>query len=343
MALIEGGGIGTVRLLPRRIDGDVCWFATALTGVMCHGGIPLAIPDALLCSAGVNWGDRCNLRGRVRFLRDAGLDAAASRVHHARPLIVFVEELEGLAHQRSAEPITITPVALFANRDPDRGAHYKYTFVHCEAGLDAEIDSAVEWIEKYAAKYAGQVITNFDEQRPFLADAPLSYQRLVAKTYDRLIINKFSGPILVSHIDQVVHESVTTQYIGVVRMGHEINVGGSAIINIDAVLTNVSQTIGGSTGLDASQKSQLDALVESIKADLARLKESHADEAKAIAESLERAVASAAKPPQERKEGILRLSANGLKEAAALVAGVAPNIVKTAGLIAKFIMDLVKG
>jgi hypothetical protein len=339
MDLIEEGGIGTIRLRPRRIDGEYCWLATALIGTACHGGIPLAIPDTLLRKSGIKWGDRCNLQGRVRFLQDAGLTDPAARVHHARPLIVFVEELEGVATPHAAEPIIITPVALFASMNSDTNP--QYTFVHCKAGPDAELDAAVDWIEKYASKYAGRVVTNFDEQRPVLADAPLSYQRLIAKTYDRAVINKFAGTILVNRIDQVVQESVITQYYGDVHMGHEIKVGGSAIINIDAVLTNVSQTIGSATGLDSAQKSKLDALVESLKADLAKLKESHADEMKAIAESLDRAVANAAKPPQERKESLLRLSANGLKEAAALVASVAPNIVTTASLIAKFIMGLV--
>src|SRR5260370_32272507 len=73
MDLIEEGGIGSIRLRPRSIDGEDCWLATALTGFECHGGIPLAIPDVLLRETGLNWGDRANIQGRVRFLQDAGL------------------------------------------------------------------------------------------------------------------------------------------------------------------------------------------------------------------------------------------------------------------------------
>src|SRR2546426_284814 len=73
MGLIEEGGIGTIRLRPRRIDGEDCWLATALTRIECHCGIPLAIPDTVLRKAGVSWGDRVNIVGRVRFLQDAGL------------------------------------------------------------------------------------------------------------------------------------------------------------------------------------------------------------------------------------------------------------------------------
>jgi hypothetical protein len=342
MSLIEDGGIGTIRLRPKRIDGADCWFATALTGAECHSGIPLAIPDTVLRQAGISWGDHVDILGRVRFLQDAGLHDPASSVHHARPLIVFVDELRGVKSRQAPGPVVIAPVALFepTTSHHDRDGEAQYTFVQVAAGLDSELDAAGEWIEKYAGKYAGRVLTNFDEQRPMLADAPLSYQRLVARTYDRTVIERFDGNIRADRIDAVIHTSSVAQYSGAVHMGHNINVGGSAIINIDSTLTNVSQTIGNSSGLDASQKSQLQSLVESLRADLDTLKNTHTDEAKAIAEALEKAVASASKPAPERKRSLLTLSAKGLKDAAELVKDVTPNILATATLIGKFIVDL---
>jgi len=343
MSLIEGAGIGTVRLRPRKIDGEDCWLATAMTGTECHSGIPIAIPDRVLRKAGVLWGDRVNLRGQVRFLQEAGLDEIAGRVHHARPLIVFVDELKGVDTRRSDEPIIITPVALFETKDfPEYGAFHEaqYAFVPCAAGHDSELDAAADWIEKYAALHGGRVITNFDEQRPVLADAPLSYQRLVAKTYDRSVINQFAGTIQVDRIDQLIQRSVINQNFGDVHMGHNIKVGGSAIINIDSALNNVTQTISDAPGLDPAQKSQLETLVMSLKADLAKLRESHGDEVKEIADALEKAVANAAKPPQERKKNLLQLSAKGLKEAAELVKDTAPSILAAADQIAKFIAGL---
>jgi hypothetical protein len=56
--------------------------------------------------------------------------------------------------------------------------------------------------------------------------------------------------------------------------------------------------------------------------------------------ALEKAVAHASKPPQERKKSILELSAKGLKDAAETVKDVAPAILTTAGLIANFITGL---
>lgn len=342
--LIEEGGIGTIRLHPRRIDGEDCWLATALQGSACHSGIPLAIPDQVLRRTNVDWGDRVEIRGRVRSLLDANLGDTAAEVHHARPVIVFVDKLRGVAGRRSPEPIIITPVALFESEGPRSERNYepaaRYTFVQCTAGSDSELDGAADWIKTYAKKYAGRVITNFDEQRPVLADAPLSYQRLVAKSYDRSVIKHFTGPELFDRIDRLLQQSVTNQSFVEVYMGHKINVGGSAILNIDTTLTNVTQTLGSAPGLDAEQKSKLESLVQLLTADLEKLKASHADETKEIAEALAKAVANASKPPQERKKSLLQLSAKSLKEAAELVKDIAPNILKTAGLIAKFVVDL---
>jgi len=335
-------------LRPRKIDGEDCWLATALSGTECHRGIPLAIPNAVLRAANVRWGDEVNILGRVRFLQDAGLVDIACGVHHSQPLLVFVDEIEGVSTRRFTEPITITPVALFFKETdsqaeemiPSHGSGPRYTFVTCEAGSNSAVDEAADWIDRYAKKHDGRVITNFDEQRPVFADAPLSYQRLVAKTYDRTIIQRFEGSIHVEHIDRLVQGPVITQQIGEIHMGHKIKVGGAAIINIDSVLSNVTQTIGSSSGLNLAQKAELEKLVQSLKADLDKLQAIHPDETKEIATALEKAVANATKPPEQRKTSILELSAKGLKEAAELVKDIAPTVLTTAGMIAKFTVGL---
>jgi hypothetical protein len=340
MGLIERGGIGSLRLLPRKIDDHVCWLGTALSGTECHQGVPLAIPKTVMDDAGVEWGDRVTVEGRVRFLKDAGLDDAAGEVHHARPVIVFVDKLSGVTTKDALDPIIISPVALFEHVDKDKHRYDRaqYTFVQCAAGIDDELDAVGEWIGRYAEKHSGRVITNFDEQRPVLADAPLSYQRLVARTYDKTVIQQFNGDIKAERIDLLVRKSVVQ--FGDTHVKNNINVGGSAIINIDSVLNNVNQTIGGAPGLNEAQKSQLDSLVTSLKSDLEALKASHADEVQEIASALEKAVANAAKSQQERKKSLLELSAKGLKEAAELVKDVAPAVLLTAGQIAKFIAGL---
>jgi hypothetical protein len=221
MSLIEEGGIGTIRLRPRRIDNTDCWLATAVTSSQCAGGIPLAIPNSFIQEAMISWGETATIYGTVRFLQDAGLEDTAAYVHHASPIIIFVDEIERLPKRKqSTMPIIITPVALFDEQKSDtshemhsrRRENCGYTFVQCAAGSNEELEGAAGWIEKYASKHGGRVVTNFDERSPLLSDAPLSYQRLINKTYDRTIIEHlhFNGTRLADRIDHV--EEIVSEY-----------------------------------------------------------------------------------------------------------------------------------
>ena len=123
-------------------------------------------------------------------------------------------------------------------------------------------------------------------------------------------------------------------------MGHNVSIGGNAIINIDSTLNNVSQTIGTAPGLDVQQKTELDRLVQSLKAQLDAVKSTHTEEVTAIVEAAQKAVVAASKPPAERKRSILQLSADGLVAAAKTVSDIAPAVLNTASLISKFVVGL---
>ena len=88
-------------------------------------------------------------------------------------------------------------------------------------------------------------LPNFDEQRPILANAPLSCQRLVDRTFERSVVKQYLGSVKVEHL---VHESKATQYFAEAHMGHNINVSGPAIFAIDSALNNVSQAITAAPG-----------------------------------------------------------------------------------------------
>jgi hypothetical protein len=253
-----------------------------------------------------------------------------------RPLIVFVEKLDPVLSKRPKD-IVISPVVLF---DKPESYEPQYTFVQCLAGSDTEIDDAATWVQAYANKFEGSVVTNFDEQRPILANAPLSYQKLVSKTYDRAIVNKYA-PVLIEHIENLTYQEINRQtFLGETHVGHNVNVTGHAIIAIDSTLNNVTQAIGTAPGLNDKQKSELDELVKTLRTQLEPLKATHADEAKEIADAVEKAVANVSKPAPERKLSMLQLSAKGLTEAANLVKDIAPTVIATAGLIAKFVVGV---
>ena len=70
-----------------------------------------------------------------------------------------------------------------------------YIYVTCNS-IEQELNDAADWMLRYAEKFSGKVLTNFDEQMPQLADAPLSYQKLVARTYDTQVINLYGGEVV---------------------------------------------------------------------------------------------------------------------------------------------------
>jgi hypothetical protein len=345
MGLIENGGIGSIRLRPRKVDGEYCWLGTAVSGILCHAGIPIAIPETLLIKAGIEWGDFVNLSGRVRYLQDAGLDDVASSVHHAQPLILFVDHLEGVRNYGYRKPLTISPTVLFQIADDREKTRYwkektQYTFAQCDASDEGEIRRAAEWMEEYSSLHLGEVITNFDQQRLTLAGAPLSYQRLVAKTYDIQVVNQYGGTLIAERIETMTYlDQSTTHNYGGIHVGDNITAGNNAIINNRSVLKGVTQSIGASNDLTKDQKANLDLLLSRLSAELDAIKANHPAETEEISEAVEKAVAVAVKP--EKKKAFLDLKASNLIDAAKLAAEFAPSVMHAAGQLATYIQGLV--
>jgi hypothetical protein len=220
------GGLEQSAFFPRRVDNTDVWFATAIKGRQCAAGIPIAVPNSLLKESKIAWGETATVFGEVRFLYEVGLEDTAASVHHASPLIIFVDKIEGSAKKkRSRDSIILTPVVLFDSMSgdshivPEWGGDFGYTFVHCDGGSKEQLDVAAHWVERYATKHEGRIITNYDQLSPILSDAPLSYQRLVKKTYDRTIIENlhFNGAKLADRIDQI--KQVHTEYTNYGQVG----------------------------------------------------------------------------------------------------------------------------
>jgi len=277
MGLIEGGGIGTIRLQPRRIDDTDRWLATAVKGEQCAGGIPLAVPDALMREGKATWGDTVNVVGTVRALKDIGLDDTAASVHHASPIVVMVDQIEGVStRRRGTDPIVVTPVVLFEIEKDGDDRPLGYTFVQSVARDREDIEEAGSWMEKYAQEYNGRVVTNFDEIWPLLSDAPLSYQRLLKKNYERTIIqrlyyNASAGAKLTDRIDKV--ETLTMSNISV-TLGNGTVVHGDLVVanSIKESFNRVKESAANSQTKDALERltSQVGELIGKLDAESAK-------------------------------------------------------------------------
>ena len=126
-----GGRARTIRLLPKHLDGEDYWFGTAVAGGIVDFGIPVAIPASCMERSAASWGDMVNMTGKVRLLRDGGLDFVAEQVHHAPPALIFVEEMTVTKRTRDhLEPrMIIRPVVLLSLNAPDDPKNLSFAFI----------------------------------------------------------------------------------------------------------------------------------------------------------------------------------------------------------------------
>ena len=92
--------------------------------------------------------------------------------------------------------------------------------------------------------------------------------------------------------------------------------------------------------MSQAQNSELTALVDAVKQQLASVKETHPEEAKRMDRAVEDVVAEATKPAAERKKPFLELTATGLLSTAKLLVDVAPGVMHAATQLAMFVQGL---
>jgi hypothetical protein len=192
--MIKEGGLGTIRLLPKQLDGEYCWFGTAAAWGIVDLGIPVAIPASCMERSAASWGDMVNMTGKVRFLSEGGLDFVAEQVHHAPPVMIFVEEMTVTKRTRDLlEPrMMIRPVVLLSLNAVDNTENLSFAFVERVYGVEGDASRIEESLSTLATKLGGRILTNFDQVTPTFADAPLSYQKLLAKKYDEQLLSRLA-------------------------------------------------------------------------------------------------------------------------------------------------------
>lgn len=183
--LMLDGGIGTIKFKPISIDGNELWLCTATTDGYCHSGIPLAVPAELMNS--FNSKLTFTLSGQVKFLPDF-LETRFRHVTRVPQIYVLVDEVsEG---ETNEDPTYITPMIFWGKKDdPDKRGFT--TFVTCRPHPAEEIDRGANWLENYAQRYNGEVLTNFDQQRPTFRYVPFSLDNVLSASVDTTLLNNF--------------------------------------------------------------------------------------------------------------------------------------------------------
>lgn len=106
-------------------------------------------------------------------------------------------------------------------------------------------------------------------------------------------------------------------------------------LNIDAILNNVTQTIDVSSSMSPGTKEELQGLVEELAQQLKKVEKSHPEETEAIGEAAQSVINAATKDKPNRTT--IKVSADGLKEAASTIAVAAPLALQAAQKIVDFI------
>lgn len=306
------GGIGSVRFQPLKIEESDHWLCTATSDHYCHSGIPLAIPHALFRSLDVYQPGHFKIVGQLRFL-PSFLAERFGHYTHIRQLYLQVSEITRQDEQ--GYPITVTPMVFFESNGP--WGRHSVTYVKCASHVDQELDSAAEWIAGYVDRYGGEILTNFDQQRPTFADVPFSLQAVMTNRIDM-------GAIESVHIARAefVRPEINRVFAEKADMSSNITVtlGDGTVIHGDMVVANsIKESFIRAANSDSSDalKETLQQLASAVGKLVEGLDKESAEE---VARDLESLTSEATSNKPRRKWW--QMSVDGITSAAEKVAGV---------------------
>jgi len=117
--------------------------------------------------------------------------------------------------------------------------------------------------------------------------------------------------------------------------------GANLNFNIKSTLTNVEQNVGNIVTADQDTRKELESLIKQLGEALQKIPTERQDEVQAVVETAKVLVDSA--KVEKPNKTMIKITADGLKQAAENLAEVMPTIVPIAGQIALTVMKLVGG
>jgi len=270
------GGVGSVRLKPRRIDVGEVWFMSASSTPIAHEGFPIAVPTEIYTRHADELSEkgavRCSLTGELRFVENEMRARFGSRVPQ---LYLLVSQLR---RDRVAAPAPLRVSIPVSFQGHDGSVHAAYA--NFRPGEPGSLERATRWLEEtyVTGIYKGRIVTDFDEQIRWFDDADFSLEKVMTGSLDPQQAGTFAERLhLGRHMTTVIIERV------------ELN-GTLAAERIDTVHQDRVIQIGDGTTINAPV-----VIAEQIQGSFNTIQESAADaELKRVLEVLTRAVAKAA-------------------------------------------------
>jgi hypothetical protein len=343
------GGIGCIRLKRKDLDDGRAWLMSASSSPVAHEGFPVAVPDHLYARTidqiATEGAVPCTLTGTLRFLPDPVVSLFGT-YPEVPQLYLLVEELrpEGtIARDRALLHVSVAVSFESAYEGEPRMYASYVTFYPGEAG---SLQSRVRWLEEVYVKgmYQGRIVTNFDEHRTRFGrafeGAVLDLEGVMNNGLDRGAVESWLRSVHIHGDVNMLFDGLDQLHVGrvermeEVRMGDTYNLSGDfrgAILNIKSTLTGVTQTIGEMTSADEETKAALTALVDRLNEALQQAPPEVEEEAEAVAETAKALVEQAA--ADKPNKTMIRITGEGLKQAAQQVAAVMPTVVAIAAQI----------
>ena len=216
----------------------------------------------------------------------------------------------------------ITPTIMLTSEtsypyDPGIPVEYQPRIVDIESA-----DSICEVISKEVATYEEDYLDLKDQQKVE------RYKRFKAVVLNESAYSTHTRSNVVNYvIDKLDMSQNKTEF--------RDNYGN---INIGSYLENVTQTINASSSLQPEKRQELAALVQELKGALEPVSKTNPEDSARVAETLELAVKEATKA--KPNPGFLKITAEGLKEAANALKDVAPAVLAVTGKVVQWLLGL---
>lgn len=201
------------------------------------------------------------------------------------------------------------------------------SYVICNSDSFNELDQAAEWLNLYARRYDGKIITNFDEQRPIFQDAPFSLQNVMRGDIDAYKMQEFNirhADIVCDTIKQIHSEAITMTHI-------QVKLGDGSIIHGDFVVANsIKDSFNKASASNAPNN--LKELLEKLTVAVGKMSEQLPKEtATQVARDLDTLVVEATSSAPRRQWW--QLSIDGLKQAAQGIGEFGKPVIELVGLL----------
>jgi hypothetical protein len=329
------GGLGAIRFKPIEVGSYECWLCTATSDEYCHTGIPLAIPTRLLEHMEFNFDSEFKITGQVKFLPNF-LEQHFYHMHGIPQIYVLVDDIVRVP-SKDLPAIKITPMVFFKGRETKiRRTHSEafVTYVHCHANSISELDDASEWISLYVDRFDGEIITNFDQQRPTFKDAPFSLQNVMSGRIDKYQLQEFhiENAEIISNSIQNIKAEVTNMTTISVTLGDGTTIHGDFV-----VANSIKESFNKASSADIPDN--LKTLLKELAVATGKMSEAlPEDKAKQVSRDLETLTAEATSKAPRRQWW--QLSLEGIKDAAIAVGTIGMPVLEVASKIVPLLTGL---